>query len=169
MSKKKKSTQRREFLHFNILSDRAFCSYVYLFLSDFCQRSVLCSTISIPCCMSHHLWWSEELVNDVPGEVFAPPIPLSPRSELISKLDPLDVLKSEEYIISCYPGKTDKVDPPRKEFYVDFNDPASASVSAMLVCHQVTIDSNIRSDDEAVRQLLGNTHPVVSNVFAPAY
>jgi hypothetical protein len=100
-----------------------------------------------------------QLVNDVPGEVFAPPLPLSPRSELISKLDPLDVLKSEEYIISDYSGHADKADPPRKECYVNFNDPASAAVSALLVCHQVTIDSSIRSDDEAVRHLLGNILP----------
>jgi hypothetical protein len=111
--------------------------------------------------MSHHLWWSEELVNDVPGEVFAPRTPLSPRSELISRFDPLDVLKSEEYIFSSYPkhGQTGGIaDPQRIEFHVDFNDPASASSTALLVCHQVSIDSSIRSDDEAVRHLLGNTH-----------
>jgi hypothetical protein len=109
--------------------------------------------------MSHHLWWSEELVKDVPGEVFAPPTPLSPRSQLISKLDPLDVLKSEEFFISSYPKQArsgDTADPRRKDFFVNFNDPASASESASLVCHQVTIDSSLRSDDQAVRQLLGN-------------
>jgi hypothetical protein len=114
--------------------------------------------------MSHHLWWSEELVNDVPAEVFLPPTSLSPRSELISKLDPLDVLKSEEFIIRSYPKpeQTDcNADPPQKKYNVDFNDPASASASASLVCNQVIMDSTIRSDDDAVFHLLGNMLPAI--------
>jgi hypothetical protein len=104
--------------------------------------------------MSHDLWWSDELVKDVRAEVFLPSPPTSPRTELMLRFDPLEVLKSEEFITPAFISKTDK---PSKHglVCVDFNDPTSAANSASFLMQQISMRPEIRSDEATCLEIMG--------------
>ena len=110
--------------------------------------------------MSHNLWWSENLILDAPKEIFLPPTPLSPRAELILRQDPLDVVKSDEYVVQRFTDKPICDDKDgRRTFDVDFNDPMSADATARSLQQQLALDQSIRADKTAVYQLLGSISP----------
>ncbi len=104
--------------------------------------------------MSHDLWWSDDLILDVPKEVFLRHPPISPRTELILSQDPLDVLKSEEYVKSSF-IENSELGTTRTCIFIDFNDPASAAATAQSLQQQLAMDETVRRDGSALPELFG--------------
>lgn len=93
-------------------------------------------------------------MKDVRNEAFLPSPPVTPRTELILKFDPLDVLKSEEFVINAFNERA-VLECKRASFSVDFNDPKSAASSILIVLQQIKLDDSLRLDETAVHEIFG--------------
>ena len=106
--------------------------------------------------MSHDSWWSEEFIPNIEAEIFNPINPPTPRTSLISSQDPLDVIKSDEFVIQNFRQDSGTREEQPCVFLIDFREPISATESATVVCQDVLKDIKlIRSSEETVLSLIG--------------
>ena len=107
--------------------------------------------------MSHDLWWSDELVKNVASEIFVPISFPSPRKEIMLSQDPLDILKSDEYVLSKYSNDPESSSNHESAlvFNFDFADPASAAECASNVLLTIQKDRQIRADESSTRKIIG--------------